>query len=192
MTSLVGGGEKNMSELQLPFKPGFSIEPAYALLLGEVQIIYSRFELTIVDIICFYVKNYRNRYYIHESIMPKGLLDKLVDVIKDIEKQEDGEALARIKEGFERAVDLRNAIDHSVPCWGPSDYDVLHFQQGIMRKGYKKPPKNLNIYRGVCFDYERLLQEGKLMESARREASIFFYSLRERARNGEIFPGDPC
>lgn len=181
-----------MSELQLPFKTGFSIDPSYALLLGEFQIVYARFELTIVDIIEFYKKGYRNGYYIREMLMPSNLIDDLDEVIVGLEDIEDNDALSRIKDGFKKSVNLRNAIDHSVMCWGPDGYDVLHFQQGPIKRGRKKPQRELNIYRGTIFDYERLLQEAKLVELARLEASNFFYSLRDRARNGEIFPGDPC
>ena len=174
-------------ELNLPFDPGFSIEPAYALLVGETQIIYARFELTVVDIIGFHKKGYRNGYYGKEMLMPGNLISDL----KTIGKPEDSEAISRILEGFKRAVELRNALDHSVPCGVPDHYDVLHFQQGSEPRGCRKP-KPLNPYHCTVFNYDRLLEEAKRMTLAYREASAFFYSLRDRTRAGEIFPGEPC
>lgn len=174
-------------ELTLPFNPGFSIEPSYALLLGEAQIIYARFESTIVDIIGFHKKNYRTGYYCKDMLMPRDLLADL----QTIGKTEDKEQLLNIREGFQKAVELRNALDHAVPCGSPDHYDVLHFPHGDELRGGRKP-KTLNSYRGSVFDYGRLLEEAKQMALAYREASAFFYSLRDRTRAGETFPGEPC
>lgn len=174
-------------ELTLPFNPGFSIEPSYALLLGEAQLIYSRFESRIVDIIGFHKKNYRTDYYCKEILMPNNLLSDL----KTIGKPEDKEELLKIREGFKKAIELRNAIDHAVPCGGPDGYDVLHFPHGFELRGGRKP-KIPNSFRGTVFDYGRLLAEAKRMASSYHEASDFFYSLRYRTAEGETFPGDPC
>ena len=174
-------------EFSLPFQPGFEINSRYALLVGTTMITYSRFESTVVDIIGFYRKGYRSGYYCKEILMPRDLISDLAK----IGKSEDGEDIEKILEGFRKAVNLRNAIGHSVPCGGLDGYDVLHFQQGDeLRSGRKV--KTSNPYRGRRFDYGFLLEESKKMVEAYHVASRFFYSLRDRSRKGEKFPGDPC
>lgn len=173
-------------EFSLPFEPGFEINSSYALLVGMVMIIYSRFESTVVDITGFHKKGYRSGYYCREILMPRHLLSDL----SGIGKSEDREVIEKVFEGFGRAVKLRNAIDHSVPCYGPDGYDVLHFQQGTVPRSGKF--KYLNPYRGKIFDYDFLLEESKQMVEDYRVAARFFDSLRDRSRKGEEFPGEPC
>lgn len=173
-------------EFSLPFQPGFEIDVRYALLVGATVITYSRFESTVIDIIGFYRKGYRSAYYCKEVLMPRHVISDL----SEIGKPEDKENIGKVLKGFKDAVNLRNAIAHSVPCGGPT-YDVLHFQQGTKARGNPRLEIR-NSYRGACFHYDFLLEKAKRMVEAYRVASDFFYSLRDRNDKGEGFPGDPC
>lgn len=177
-----------LDDLPLPIKVNFSIKPKYAFLVGVTQIVYARFESTIVDIIGFHKKGFRHGYYLRDQLNPSDLLHDL----DEIGKPEDRAAIASIRVGFQKAVYLRNAMDHSVTCGGRDNYDVLLFQTGLQKRGRRTPLENRNPYRNMRFDYDVLQHEAQLMEKARQEASNFFYSLRERNRAGEQFPGDPC
>lgn len=174
-------------DFSLPFQPGFKIDARYALLVGATVMMYARFESTVVDIIGFYEKGYRSGYYCKDMLMPSNLISDL----SKIGKPEDKEDLKGILEGFREAVNLRNAISHSVPCGGPNHYDVLLFQQGIKPR-FKDNIKKPNPYLGVCFDYDLLLGKAKRMSEAYLVASKFFYALRDRVSRGEEFSGEPC
>lgn len=177
-----------LDDLPLPVKVNFSIKPKYAFLVGVTQIVYARFESTIVDIIGFHKKGFRHGYYLRDQLNPSDLLDDL----EEIGSSEDRQKLDSICSGFRQAVNLRNALDHAVTCGGPDGYDVLLFQTGLQKRGRKNPSKNSNPYRDVCFDYNLLQREAQRMATAQEEASNFFYALRSRNRAGEQFPGDPC
>ena len=173
--------------MELAFKPNFSIEPKYALLVGETSIIYARPESTVVDIVGFFKKGYRTGYYCHELLNPSDVLNDLKEV-----SEYDPQAFEPIVQGFDRSVLLRNALAHSVPCGGEDGYDVLHFQSGLIRRGSKKPAKKANPYRNAVFSYDYLLQESKELAKVCKVASDYFYLLRARAAAGEVFPGEPC
>lgn len=173
--------------MELAFQPNFSIEPKYALLVGETNIIYARLESTVVDIVGFFRKGYRTGYYCYDLLNPS-------DVLKDLREvsQWDPEGFEPVVIGFEQAVFLRNALAHSVPCAGKDGYDVLHFQTGLIRRGWNHPVKNTNPYRDTVFNYDYLLGESKKLAKACKVASDYFFQLRARAEAGEVFPGEPC
>lgn len=134
-----------LDDLPLPIKVNFSIKPKYAFLVGVTQIVYARFESTIVDIIGFHKKGFRHGYYLRDQLNPSDLLHDL----DEIGKPEDRAAIASIRVGFQKAVYLRNAMDHSVTCGGRDNYDVLLFQTGLQKRGRRTPLENRNPYRTI-------------------------------------------
>lgn len=174
--------------LCLPVKTSFSIEPRYALLVGEAMIIYARYEGTIVDIISFYKCGYREGYYCHEMLQPSNLVSDL----KSINDKKYFGIISNLAENFQQAVYLRNAICHSVTCGGKDGFDVLLFQTGTIKRGRKEPLKNLNPYRNTAFDVSLLEKLTDKMSRDEQEASKYFYELRNRHNNGEMFTGEPC
>lgn len=174
--------------LCLPVKANFSIEPRYALLVGEVMIIYARYEGTIVDIISFYKNGYREGYYCHEMLQPSNLVSDL----KSISDKKYPGVISSLADNFQQAVYIRNAICHSVTCGGKDGFDVFLFQTGTIKRGRKEPLKNLNPYRNTTFNESLLMKLADKMSRDEQEASKYFYELRNRYNSGERFLGQPC
>lgn len=172
----------------LPIKTSFSIDPGYALLVGVTQMTYARFESTVVNIIGFHVKGFWDDFYCFVQFNPRDLKRKL----SEIGKPSDRAKIESIQAAYQRAVHLRNALDHSVPYGGPDGYDALHPPRGVQRPNRKSGVPDDNPFRNTCFDYETLRREAQQMAQSEKEAEDFFYELRARNRAGELFPGDPC
>ena len=176
-----------MSE-DLPIKTWFSIDPKYALLVGVTQMTYARFESAVVDIIGFHVKGFRSDFYCSVQFNPRDLKVKL----SEIGKPSDRAKIELIQAAYQRAIYLRNALDHSVPYGGPDGYDALHPPRGVQKPNRKSNFPDGNPFRNTSFDYETLRREAQQMARSVKEAEDFFYELRARNHAGELFPGDPC